>query len=215
MMAATARREPTSSTDCCDEEGQLGAVERWGTFSDVLGMDELPKDPSSCTFWCAVALGALAKGSSVESVRGDMFALVALHSWNMLVANKSVVVFRMFELSLIEGKSDTFFLARANISIVLLKVGILPTGKRSFGGKPSHSRRACKVSITQKQPFGTSQADRRSFILGSSRSQCTAGLLGGGSNLDDLIGMRGFASMDLILLLNACPIFAQPGHQGL
>ncbi|CAM9696229.1 unnamed protein product [Ectocarpus fasciculatus] len=28
---------------------------------------QLPMDPSSCTFWCALALGALAKGSPIES----------------------------------------------------------------------------------------------------------------------------------------------------
>lgn len=36
----------------------------------------LPVDPSSCTFWCTVAMGALVKGRPIESVRGWVFVRV-------------------------------------------------------------------------------------------------------------------------------------------
>lgn len=53
-------------TDSFAENEQSGAV---AVGSILSGIDQLPKDPSFCTFWCAVALGALAKGSPIESVR--------------------------------------------------------------------------------------------------------------------------------------------------
>lgn len=31
----------------------------------------VPMDPSTCTFWCTVALGALVRGQPLESVRQD------------------------------------------------------------------------------------------------------------------------------------------------
>ncbi|CAN0123290.1 unnamed protein product [Ectocarpus sp. 6 AP-2014] len=37
-------------------------------WSKASGGHQLPMNPSTCTFWCAIALGALAKGSPVESV---------------------------------------------------------------------------------------------------------------------------------------------------
>lgn len=69
MVSAVSQQEAGFGTDCCDEEGQLGALEVGTTSSDVLRANHLLKDPSFCTFWCAVALGALAKGIPVESVR--------------------------------------------------------------------------------------------------------------------------------------------------
>ncbi len=36
----------------------------------IRGSSSLPADPSICTFWCAVAVGALVKGCPVESVSG-------------------------------------------------------------------------------------------------------------------------------------------------
>ncbi|CAM9545027.1 unnamed protein product, partial [Hapterophycus canaliculatus] len=68
MVPALARREPDCGTNCFDKEGQVGGLKGRGTFGHASGIDPLPKDPSVCTFWCAVALGALAKGSPVESV---------------------------------------------------------------------------------------------------------------------------------------------------
>ena len=39
-------------------------------FDTLMPADsELPMDPSTCVFWCAVALGALVKGRPIESVR--------------------------------------------------------------------------------------------------------------------------------------------------
>ena len=52
--------------------GQPSAVAIGNAFG---GGKELPMDPSTCMFWCAVALGALVKGSPVESVR------VRVSSW--------------------------------------------------------------------------------------------------------------------------------------
>lgn len=46
----------------CDDHGMGGG------FDDAFGREELPMAPSTCIFWCAVALGALVKGSPIESV---------------------------------------------------------------------------------------------------------------------------------------------------
>ena len=52
--------------------------ERHESFDDMAPEDilnpslrghQLPKDLSTCIFWCAVALGALVKGNPIESVR--------------------------------------------------------------------------------------------------------------------------------------------------
>lgn len=71
-------------TKCFDEEGRFRALDPGSTFGNVCGMDHFPKDASMCTFWCAVAVGALAKGTPIDSVSGS-----TLHrtSW-VVVANR-------------------------------------------------------------------------------------------------------------------------------
>lgn len=71
MEPAYPQREEGFGIDCCGDEGQLGALDGGGTFGNVSGAEQLTKDPSFCTFWCAVAMGALAKGSPIESVSGS------------------------------------------------------------------------------------------------------------------------------------------------
>lgn len=52
----------------CDEDDVLA---REGDFSMLSAADnQLDAGPSTCTFWCAVALGALVKGDPVSSVSG-------------------------------------------------------------------------------------------------------------------------------------------------
>ncbi|CAN0185752.1 unnamed protein product [Scytosiphon promiscuus] len=68
MMHDPPRRERGFGTDYHGEEGALDALEGRGDFGHVPGIDQLPIDPSFCPFWCAVALGALAKGCPIESV---------------------------------------------------------------------------------------------------------------------------------------------------
>lgn len=81
IMAPTyPRREEGFGTDFCREEGPLGALEDGATFGCIPGMNQSSTDPSFCTFWCAVALGALAKGSPVESVSGNRLASAALQT---------------------------------------------------------------------------------------------------------------------------------------
>ncbi|CAM9574729.1 unnamed protein product [Ectocarpus fasciculatus] len=60
-------QQPTVRTDC-DDEGPFDAIARGADWSKASECNQLPMDPSTCTFWCAIALGALAKGSPVESV---------------------------------------------------------------------------------------------------------------------------------------------------
>ncbi|CAN0026666.1 unnamed protein product [Ectocarpus sp. 4 AP-2014] len=47
------------------EQGQLGA---FSTEDGITTGNQLSTGPSACTFWCAVGVGALVKGSPVESV---------------------------------------------------------------------------------------------------------------------------------------------------
>ncbi|CAN0350071.1 unnamed protein product [Ectocarpus sp. 12 AP-2014] len=55
--------------DDCDETGHyFEAVAPGGDLSKISAGNLLLMDPSACTFWCAVALGALVKGSPIESV---------------------------------------------------------------------------------------------------------------------------------------------------
>lgn len=50
----------------CGEEEQLDTIIPGGPVGNPVG----PAGPSACTFWCAVAMGALAKGRPIESVSG-------------------------------------------------------------------------------------------------------------------------------------------------
>ena len=60
------------------DRGQFNAVTNGGS-SGGCGLDDqgnqYPMDPSICTFWCAVALGALVKGSPIEAVRLYMYGV--------------------------------------------------------------------------------------------------------------------------------------------
>ncbi|CAM9448382.1 unnamed protein product [Ectocarpus sp. 4 AP-2014] len=49
-------------------EGPLDSIAGGVEWSKASGGHQLPMNPSTCTFWCAIALGALAKGSPLESV---------------------------------------------------------------------------------------------------------------------------------------------------
>ncbi|CAM9567130.1 unnamed protein product, partial [Hapterophycus canaliculatus] len=67
MVSVYPQQELGFSSDY-QEGGQYDALEVGGTSSNVWGVNQPPKDPSICTFWCAVAVGALAKGGPIESV---------------------------------------------------------------------------------------------------------------------------------------------------
>ncbi|CAN0270947.1 unnamed protein product [Ectocarpus sp. 12 AP-2014] len=64
MTLSTAPHRPGASHES-PEQGQLGAI-----FSEdgITTENRLSTGPSACTFWCAVGVGALVKGSPVESV---------------------------------------------------------------------------------------------------------------------------------------------------
>ncbi|CAN0289684.1 unnamed protein product, partial [Scytosiphon promiscuus] len=66
MVPAAPRQKPVFKSDRPHEGGQFRALEGPGT--NVSGVNPLATAPSVCTFWCAVALGALAKGNPIESV---------------------------------------------------------------------------------------------------------------------------------------------------
>ncbi|CAN0123755.1 unnamed protein product [Ectocarpus sp. 6 AP-2014] len=64
MTLSTAAHRPDASYDSLDQ-GQIGAI-----FSEdgITTGNQLSAGPSACTFWCAVGVGALVKGSPVDSV---------------------------------------------------------------------------------------------------------------------------------------------------
>ncbi|CAN0188031.1 unnamed protein product [Ectocarpus sp. 4 AP-2014] len=69
IMLPPASSQQSVFGDDCDERGHyFEAVAPWGDLSKTSARNLLPMDPSACTFWCAVALGALLKGSPIESV---------------------------------------------------------------------------------------------------------------------------------------------------
>eukprot|EP00752_Nemacystus_decipiens_P005061 g4595.t1 len=59
--AAAARKD-------CGEEDDSGTIEGGLDPGWALAGGNLPIDPSTCAFWCAVAMGALVKGRAIESV---------------------------------------------------------------------------------------------------------------------------------------------------
>ncbi|CAM9214136.1 unnamed protein product [Ectocarpus sp. 12 AP-2014] len=69
IMLPPASSQQSVFGDDNDEGGHyFEAVARGGDLSKTSARNQLPMDPSACTFWCAVALGALVKGSPIESV---------------------------------------------------------------------------------------------------------------------------------------------------
>ncbi|CAM9883013.1 unnamed protein product, partial [Ectocarpus sp. 12 AP-2014] len=69
IMLPPASSQQSVFGDDCDERGHyFEAVAQGGDLSKISAQNQLPMDPSACTFWCAVALGALVKGSPIESV---------------------------------------------------------------------------------------------------------------------------------------------------
>ncbi|CAM9491799.1 unnamed protein product [Ectocarpus sp. 4 AP-2014] len=68
MLPPTSSQQLVFGDDCGEGGHYFEAVARGGDLSKTSAGNQLPMDPSACTFWCAVALGALAKGSPIESV---------------------------------------------------------------------------------------------------------------------------------------------------
>lgn len=58
------------------DQGRVHTIGRKDSASTALEGNQLPMDPPTCTFWCAVALGALVKGTPVDSVRSSMLATI-------------------------------------------------------------------------------------------------------------------------------------------
>ncbi|CAN0314629.1 unnamed protein product, partial [Ectocarpus fasciculatus] len=65
IMASPAPLQHSTVGGACGEAGSMVRASCWSKANEE---PQLPMDPSTCTFWCAIALGALAKGSPVESV---------------------------------------------------------------------------------------------------------------------------------------------------
>ncbi|CAM9899503.1 unnamed protein product [Ectocarpus fasciculatus] len=51
-----------------DQQGRFDEMVQGANWSKASEGHQLPMNPSTCTFWCAIALGALVKGRPIESV---------------------------------------------------------------------------------------------------------------------------------------------------
>lgn len=71
LMLPPATLQQSAPKYDCAEAGKFDATAKG---SSTLGSDNHATDPSTCTFWSAVAMGALVKGGPIESVRSRMFA---------------------------------------------------------------------------------------------------------------------------------------------
>ncbi|CAN0023654.1 unnamed protein product, partial [Ectocarpus sp. 13 AM-2016] len=68
IMATPATLQRPAVGGGCDEEALFDAIARGADLIKASERHQFPMNPRSCTFWCAIALGALAKGSSFQSV---------------------------------------------------------------------------------------------------------------------------------------------------
>ncbi|CAM9646751.1 unnamed protein product, partial [Ectocarpus sp. 8 AP-2014] len=68
MLPPASFQRPVLGDDGDEGERYFEAVAPAGDLSKISAGKQLAMDPSACTFWCAVALGALVKGSPIESV---------------------------------------------------------------------------------------------------------------------------------------------------
>lgn len=76
IMVGTDTRHPPAFGD---DRGQrpLGDGTAEGVeFRTESGGRGLPMDPSTCVFWCAIALGALVRGSPFETVSGSCLSVL-------------------------------------------------------------------------------------------------------------------------------------------
>eukprot|EP00903_Cladosiphon_okamuranus_P021696 g19947.t2 len=71
IMGRPEFRYPTGvrlDDDFYEAVGASDAVATEGDLNTASGLKQIPVDPSTCIFWCAVDLGALVKGNPIESV---------------------------------------------------------------------------------------------------------------------------------------------------
>ena len=67
------------------DSGDYSATEHFGTI--IAADNELHVDPSTCVFWCAVALGSLVKGRPIESVRNGVQCLLLCRQESIVAVN--------------------------------------------------------------------------------------------------------------------------------
>ncbi|CAM9645579.1 unnamed protein product, partial [Ectocarpus sp. 13 AM-2016] len=67
-MTAPAPLQQPAIAGNWDEETRFSEIERGVNCSKASDVNQFRINPQSCTFWCAIALGAVAKGHPVESV---------------------------------------------------------------------------------------------------------------------------------------------------
>eukprot|EP00903_Cladosiphon_okamuranus_P015992 g14770.t1 len=83
LMIRPSGRYPSDSPNGSWDRGQFDAVTSGGSSTSAMEGNQYPMDPSVCTFWCAVALGALVKGSPIEAVEHySRLAADALESYS-------------------------------------------------------------------------------------------------------------------------------------
>lgn len=141
MLSSTAT---VARRDCGEDSS--GTVAIGVDFGRAVVGCDLPMDPSTCTFWCAVGIGALVKGCSIESVSGCRRCKDS-DVWSY--GPDTPVILPM-------GIADRSFtcVSRAEWSPsyhVGLGGELLPAGERLAGKlRRPHQRRGCKVS--QRKP---------------------------------------------------------------
>lgn len=84
ILRSPACRQQSAFGIDCGEAAQPDALAMNEGFDNRFGGYELPTDPSTCVFWCAVALGSLVKGSPIESVSGLRRANTGWEHWRTI-----------------------------------------------------------------------------------------------------------------------------------
>lgn len=134
MVPTASRPEPVFGSGCFGEEGQFGSLGAGDMSGNVSGMNQLLNDPAFCTFWCAVAVGGLAKGSPIESVSGNRLGGVAWPTSSGLQESESVLF--LFRMGLTRSGQPENRCCLTSLYLLHAVEGgeILRAGKRSFGG---------------------------------------------------------------------------------
>ncbi|CAB1108560.1 unnamed protein product [Ectocarpus sp. CCAP 1310/34] len=87
------------------DQGRFDAMAQGADWSSKVSEGhQIPMNPSSCTFWCAIALGALVKGRPIESgTKYSQLAHEALAKSNSGPADAEVAKFLCFRRSTISS----------------------------------------------------------------------------------------------------------------
>lgn len=141
-MGSAALQQPTPG----EEFGMDGKLDAMRGIENAMEHGQFPADPSFCTFWSAVAIGALVKGSPIESVRG------------VILADVFVISQVTFHDTRANGADRSFLLLSVSIT---LRADAVPFQRALTGGEVRPTGAGCIVLLSRPRKHRSLKVSRR------------------------------------------------------